>query len=91
MQPLRSIPVRALQVLIAVLTRVAGLVPGSGPSKDGDHEPPIAAALSLEPPLTPTKNWMARVGCTKLSLLWKAAKIQPNEDFLSALNAFFIF
>ena len=90
MQPLRSIPVRALQVLIAVLTRVAGLVPGSGPSKDGDHEPPMAAALSLEPPLTPTKNWMARVGCTKLSLLWKAAKIQPYED-LTALNAFFVF
>ena len=80
MQPLRSIPVKALHVRMAVLTRTAGLVAGSSPSREGDQGPPMAAALSFEPPRTPTKNWMARVGWTRLSLLWKAEIIDTKSS-----------
>jgi len=58
---LRSIPVSALVVRIAVFTRTCWSTAGFGPSSDGDHGPPIAIGSFL--PRSPTRNWRSRVGC----------------------------
>ena len=47
-------------------TRTDGSDSGCKPSKDGDQGPPMAKVSFF--PLVPTKNWMARVGWTRLSL-----------------------
>ena len=65
-------PVRARVTRIAVLTRTDGSDSGLGPSRDGDQGPPIAIVSFL--PRAPTRNWIARVGCTKLSLF-----VAPKE------------
>ena len=70
-------PVRARVTRIAVLTRTDGSDSGLGPSRDGDQGPPIAIVSFL--PRAPTRNWIARVGCTKLSLF--VAPKETKTDF----------
>jgi hypothetical protein len=62
-QPLRSMPVSARVVRIAVLIKTRRSASGFGPSRDGDHGPPIAIGSLL--PRRPTRNWIRRVGCWK--------------------------
>lgn len=58
--PDRSIPVRLLHVRIAVRINTAGSLPGLGPSKDGDHGPPIGIISFL--PCSPTRKLINLVG-----------------------------
>ena len=58
-------PVKALHTLMAVRIKTDGSDSGLGPSKDGDHGPPMARVSFF--PRVPTKNCIARVGCTRLS------------------------
>ena len=51
---------------IAVLIKTCGSSAGFGPSTDGDHGPPMAIGSLL--PLSPTRNWMRRVGCCRSPL-----------------------
>ena len=50
----KSIPVKALQTLMAVRTSTEGSDPGLAPSKDGDQGPPMANVSFF--PRVPTKN-----------------------------------
>ena len=76
-QPLRSSPVNAFVVRIAVFIRTCGLSSGSGPSSEADQAPPIAIGSFL--PRTPTRNCSNRVGCWNDSEL-SSARLQ---DFLN--------
>ena len=53
-------PVKAIQVRIAVFIKTDGSLSGLGPSNDGDQGPPIAMVSDL--PLIPTKKLMRREG-----------------------------
>ena len=74
-QLLRSIPVRARVVRMAVLMSTPGSSFGFGPSRDGDHGPPMAIGSDL--PFSPTKNWMRRVGC------WKASRTSAESSAMA--------
>lgn len=77
-QLLRSMPVRALVVRIAVRIRTWGSSRGLVPSKEGDQGPPIAMVSFL--PLSPTRKWISRVGWTNPS--WTSGGSSANAQDL---------
>lgn len=64
-QRVRSMPVRAFVVRIAVRIKTWGSSRGLAPSREGDQGPPMAMVSFF--PLSPTKKWISLVGWTKPS------------------------
>lgn len=80
--PLRSIPVKALVVLMAVLISTLGSSSGFCPSTDGDHAPPMAMGSPF--PLRPTRNCSRRVGCWKFSRISDGSSAKEQEAWNSS-------